>query len=204
MSQAEWTDVEFARAERAAASAEREAAAILLYRVELAREAAAADRDLAALSRHQAALERTAAYTDQLTGAWGKADGMLAIDREIDRSRRLGSDLVVGFVRVMGLGLVNETEGRLAGDYLLQNLMSGLQASLRSYDVLFRFGGDEFVFSMAGADIRVAATRFAKMQGAFGRARNDKVRGGFAELKDGDTSELLIERAAADLTAIRV
>jgi diguanylate cyclase (GGDEF)-like protein len=204
MSQAECTDLEVARAEREAAAADREASAVLLYRVEMAREAAAADRDLAALSRHHAALERTAAYTDQLTGSPGKADGMLALEHEIDRSRRLGTDLVVGFVRVMGLDHVNETEGRLAGDYLLQNLMTGLQASIRSYDVLFRIGGDEFVYSMAGADIRVAATRFAKMQGAFGRTRHDEVRGGFAELIDADTTQSLVERAAADLTAIHL
>jgi diguanylate cyclase (GGDEF)-like protein len=63
----------------------------------------------------------------------------------LERARRAEEGLVVAFVDVDGLKQVNDTEGHFAGDALLIPVANSLRAYLRSYDLVMRFGGDEFV-----------------------------------------------------------
>lgn len=155
-------------------------------------------------SLRQAARMRADARLDELTGALRRRAGYAALEAEIDRARREGTSLVLGFVDVDGLKLVNDTLGHLAGDELLTSVQAALRASLRSYDVVVRYGGDEFIYSLAGADIAAAASRFRTMRtlleyGAPGRS----VSAGFAELRADDDLESLIRRADNDLLARR-
>ncbi len=77
--------------------------------------------------------------------------------------------------------------------------MAQLTESLRSYDVVVRFGGDEFVYSLAGAEASAAIDRFDAVRAAVERSHGDSVSAGFAELRPDDTLESLIARADADL-----
>jgi diguanylate cyclase (GGDEF)-like protein len=197
--EAQMSEAQRARVDRAAAARDRDAAALLLYEAELARQAAAADRDRAALSLHQAGLERAASQTDWLTGALHRGPGLVALQLEIDRARRVGADLAIGFVDVDGLKHVNDTRGHAAGDHLLRAVVVGLRASVRSYDVIARYGGDEFVYSLAGADDDAAAERFETMRRSFVHVNGDSVSAGFAALRDGDTLDMLVARADANL-----
>jgi diguanylate cyclase (GGDEF)-like protein len=164
------------------------------------RDSAADDRDTAADDRDTAAGDRdTASDTDELTGALRRRRGFLALQHEMDRCQREGSNLVIAFLDVDAMKQVNDTRGHQAGDQLLREVAEGLRASLRSYDVLMRFGGDEFVYSVAGAELNEAATRFAKMRASLARIEGDSVSAGFAELRPGDTLDTLIGRADADL-----
>jgi anti-anti-sigma factor len=175
------------------------AAAQLLREAMIERRAAAADRQKAALLYRQAALDRAAAGVDDLTGALRRDRGFGALRLEIDRCRRTGDRLVVGFVDVDGLKRVNDTRGHQSGDQLLKAVVSELIGSLRSYDIVVRFGGDEFVYSLAGADIGAARSRFEAMQESLLASHGDSVSAGFAELGANDTLEALIARADADL-----
>ncbi len=115
------------------------------------------------------------------------------------RCRRSNTSLVIGFVDVDGLKAVNTPAGHQAGDQLLKDVATGLRAVLRSYDVVVRFGGDEFVFSLAGAGLAAAAARFEKMLASLARLNGDSVSAGFGELAPAETLETLIERADKDL-----
>lgn len=190
---------ERAREDRAAAARDRDAAAVLLYEAELARQAAAVDREMAALSLHRASLERAANQTDPLTCALHRAPGLVAMQHEVDRARRLGAGLVIGFIDVDGLKHVNDTRGHAAGDHLLRAVVVGLKASVRSYDVIARYGGDEFVYSLAGADVDAAAQRFEMMRASFMHVNGDSVSAGFAALREDDTLSTLVARADADM-----
>ena len=190
----------YIHAERVAGARDRDAAALLLHQAALLREAAAADRELAALARHEAALDRAAADSDELTGAQRRRSGLPALQREIDRCRRVGSALVLGFVDVDGLKAINDDHGHLAGDLVLRAVSAHLQASLRAYDVVVRFGGDEFVYSVAGAGRRIAEARFADVIASLADAApGHSATAGFAELRPEDTLETLIARADADM-----
>jgi diguanylate cyclase (GGDEF)-like protein len=74
----------------------------------------------------------------------------MAIQREIDRSRRTLEPLAVAFVDVVGLKRTNDSSGHAAGDELLQRVVRGLTEALRPYDVILRYGGDEFVCALPG------------------------------------------------------
>jgi GGDEF domain-containing protein len=175
------------------------------------RELAAADRHAAAEDREQAANERLRALadrehflaeleTDQLTGTRTRAAGLADLDRELDRCRRTGSDLVVAYVDVVGLKEVNDTLGNPAGDELLRDVANLFREHLRSYDLIVRVGGDEFlcaISSMSEADVR---GRFSAIGSALaGRPDARGIRTVFATLRDYETARDLIARADAEL-----
>jgi len=200
-------DAAAAAEDRAAAAADRDAAA-------RDRDAAARDRDAAARDRDAAARDRSAAQeirdallqqfaiaeTDQLTGARMRAAGLADIDGEIDRAHRARGQLVAIYVDVVGLKLVNDTHGHAAGDALLRRVVREIRDHLRSYDVIVRLGGDEFLCAMPGATIHDARQRFGTIQAALAADPDpSQIKSGFAELRYQDRTAELIARADAEL-----
>ena len=188
-----------ARHERVPVAGNLEVAALLLARAEMERAAAAKHLVLAARFRWEAALDRAAAGVDELTGVLRRGAGFAALQREIDRARRSDGRLVVGFVDVDGLKRWNDTRGHHAGDEVLRRVASALQATVRSYDVVVRVGGDEFVLSLAGSSLDSAAARLEQMRASLLAIDGHSVSAGFAELRPDDTLETLVARADADL-----
>jgi len=91
-----------------------------------------------------------AAHTDPLTGAHnrGSIEGLLAA--ELDRSRRNAQPLAVVMLDIDFFKKVNDTFGHLAGDEVLRETVRRLQAQLRAYDHLGRYGGEEFLLVLPG------------------------------------------------------
>jgi len=185
-----------AAASRARAAAQREAA-------RLDREQAARDREEAARDRALAAAELALEGFDHLTGALRRRVGLAAIQREVDRTRRTGENLVVGFVDVDGLKEVNDAAGHAAGDHLLREIVRAIRRDLRSYDLVARYGGDEFVCALTG-DMDAIRARFRQMAARFAQATDGaSVTIGLAEVQPHETLEELLARADADLIALR-
>ncbi|MDQ3867325.1 MAG: GGDEF domain-containing protein, partial [Actinomycetota bacterium] len=137
-----------------------------------------------------------------LTGALRRDRGLIDLRREIERARRTDGRLVVAFVDVDGLKTINDTRGHAAGDQLLRDLVSALRAGLRSYDLIVRYGGDEFVCALPGADLRSAQRRFQFAARELSeRDASASVTVGLAEFERGDTVEALVGRADAALYA---
>ena len=89
------------------------------------------------------------AATDDLTGALRRSAGLAALQREIDRSRRSGGKgIAVIFLDVDGLKLVNDTQGHAAGDRVLIEMVATIRKRVRSYDLVIRYGGDEFLCAL--------------------------------------------------------
>ena len=63
-----------------------------------------------------------------------------------------------------GLKAVNDTLGHSAGDALLKLAAAVMREHLRSYDVIIRVGGDEFVCVMSGATLEAAHQRLGEIQ----------------------------------------
>jgi diguanylate cyclase (GGDEF)-like protein len=91
----------------------------------------------------QFAAVSAAALTDPLTGILNRRGFLEAFDRELARARRYGRQFVLAYIDVRGLKRVNDTEGHLAGDGLLQATANLLRDSARADDVVGRIGGDE-------------------------------------------------------------
>jgi diguanylate cyclase (GGDEF)-like protein len=169
--------------------------------------AEAATRALANLNINLERLRQLeeAAIIDELTGVYRRGHGMMILTREVRRAFRSPDDrLVVGFIDVDGLKRVNDTIGHAQGDRLLKELTSALAKRLRSHDIVFRYGGDEFVCILPGANLAGAAPIFDAVVESFlegGPERSFSV--GLAELREGDTPETLVARADTALYEAR-
>ena len=129
----------------------------------------------------------------------------MVLTREVRRSFRSPDErLAVAFIDVDGLKRVNDTSGHAEGDRLLKELTGALTKRLRSHDIVFRYGGDEFVCILPGASGEGAAPIFAAVADAFAESAPDRAFSvGLAELREGDTPDGLVARADAALYEVR-
>ena len=79
------------------------------------------------------------------------------------RAQRTRQPFVVAFVDVDGLKTVNDSLGHDAGDQLLRRVVDTTRAQLRSYDLIVRFGGDEFVCGLSNLGLTEVARRFGRI-----------------------------------------
>jgi diguanylate cyclase (GGDEF)-like protein len=70
------------------------------------------------------------------------------LDSELERVRRTGGYFSFCFVDIDDFKTVNDTYGHLVGDRVLQRIAEHLKNSVRKYDVVARYGGDEFALLM--------------------------------------------------------
>jgi len=194
------------------AAGDRKRAAASRAQAALHREAAAHDRERAEADRRQSARDREAAAeefalegVDSLTGALLRRVGCATIQRELDRTLRTGERMLVAFIDVNGLKAVNDTRGHAAGDELLRAVASSIMRHLRSYDVIMRFGGDEFVCSLSAENESAVRARFAQIaEHLAGTVAGASFKVGFAERRQDDSLDELIDRAdKAMLDALR-
>jgi diguanylate cyclase (GGDEF)-like protein/putative nucleotidyltransferase with HDIG domain len=95
------------------------------------------------------ALEASAT-TDYLTGLNNTRALFERLNQELVRCRRQGSPLTVLVCDLDRFKEVNDRFGHNAGNLVLQAFAAGLMKISRDYDVLARFGGDEFVLVLPG------------------------------------------------------
>ena len=89
------------------------------------------------------ALERKT-ETDSKTGLFNHAYFMQHLDNELKRANRFDRPLSVIMADLDLLRNINNTYGHLAGDVVLIEIAKILKQSVREYDVVARFGGEEF------------------------------------------------------------
>lgn len=104
-----------------------------------ARVAAALNR------RRERASLREHVATDALTGVLTRTAFFEAAAARVSYARRHGTDLAVAFVDLDDFKQVNDTLGHRAGDIVLKRTGTVLLRSVRDYDIVGRYGGEEFV-----------------------------------------------------------
>ena len=167
------------------------------------RARAAADRANAARERDRLEAELRSAHLDELTGAYRREMGRMALSHEIDRARRSDGRFIVAFVDVDRLKTVNDREGHAAGDRVLQTVVREIRSRLRSFDPIIRYGGDEFVCGLGGTDLEEAKRRFNLIGEAIEADARVGISVGLAALAVGDTADQLTERADAAMLEIK-
>jgi diguanylate cyclase (GGDEF)-like protein len=161
---------------------------------------AAIDRQEALADRMAAARDRRAASLDGLTGVYNREAGLLEMARDLARASRTGQLLVVAFLDVDHLKDINDTLGHAAGDRALIAVADTLTTALRPYDLIVRYGGDEFLCTVEGMDMHAARDRFTRVNELLRtRTHGMSVTVGLVRLRNGETTESVIARADADL-----
>jgi diguanylate cyclase (GGDEF)-like protein len=89
--------------------------------------------------------EKSLARIDPLTNAINRRSFFDLAEQEIYRARRYGHSLTIAYIDLDNFKEVNDREGHSTGDRLLIAVVNTINSTIRSSDILARFGGDEFV-----------------------------------------------------------
>ena len=108
---------------------------------------------------------RFKATHDALTGVWNRGAIMDILDREISRSQREGASLGILIADLDHFKSVNDLFGHLAGDSVLCEVTKRMQADIRPYDAVGRYGGEEFLILLPGCSRSEAADKAEHLRG---------------------------------------
>lgn len=92
------------------------------------------------------------ASTDYLTGLLNRRAFLERLERELNRCQREASPMGIIIMDIDHFKKVNDNYGHQAGDLVLQELSTTLVTLCRVYDFIGRYGGEEFIVCLPGAD----------------------------------------------------
>ncbi|CAN7508113.1 GGDEF domain-containing protein [Pseudomonas sp. LjRoot71] len=150
---------------------------------------------------YRAALQT--ALRDPLTETGNRIAMEQTLKREVDIARRNLQPLSVLMVDIDHFKRINDTHGHIVGDQALKAVASALKDSLRNVDMVFRYGGEEFMVllsstsreaaSMVGERLRLAVLGIQYL--VENRAIELSVSLGCASLLPGESMDSLLRRA---------
>jgi two-component system cell cycle response regulator len=95
---------------------------------------------------------------DALTGLANREAAMDELAAALDAVGARGTELCLIMADVDHFKQINDTYGHLVGDKVLQCIAAKLQQLLREFDVVGRFGGEEFIIVLDDTPLAVART----------------------------------------------
>jgi diguanylate cyclase (GGDEF)-like protein len=88
------------------------------------------------------------ATTDPLTKIYNRRYMNEFLTKETERSKRARKKFAIVLADLDDFKKINDTYGHICGDFVLQAIVSGMINSIREYDILGRYGGEEFLIIM--------------------------------------------------------
>ncbi|MDR5659066.1 response regulator [Serpentinicella sp. ANB-PHB4] len=84
-------------------------------------------------------------FTDELTGAYNRKFFTKRFEEEKEKHKRQNKILSIAFLDLDYFKEINDTYGHVFGDEILQGFVETIKTKLRTYDEIYRYGGDEFL-----------------------------------------------------------
>ncbi len=96
------------------------------------------------------------AYRDPLTGLNNRTSMEKYLPREIDLAKRHKQSMALMVMDLDGFKQINDQHGHDIGDQVLRKVGQVISQVIRNTDLVYRYGGDEFVGGLAQTDIHGA------------------------------------------------
>jgi len=107
---------------------------------------------------------REQATKDFLTRIWNRSSILDILQRELNRGGRENRSVGVVLADLDHFKLVNDTFGHFAGDAVLREFARRMQSSIRAYDAIGRYGGEEFLIVLPGCDEQCTSRQAERMR----------------------------------------
>ncbi|WP_018460808.1 GGDEF domain-containing protein [Thermus oshimai] len=107
------------------------------------------------------------ALQDPLTGLWNRRGLELELPKLLALASRYAAPVSVAFLDIDRFKSVNDAYGHPVGDEVLRRLGAIVQASVRREDLAVRYGGEEFLLVLYGADLEAAREVVERIRARF-------------------------------------
>jgi diguanylate cyclase (GGDEF)-like protein/PAS domain S-box-containing protein len=145
------------------------------------------------------------AATDSLTGLLNRRAIEIELEIEASRAQRLRLPMSAIFGDLDYFKMINDSHGHSVGDEVLREVAKMLQAGVREYDRVCRYGGEEFLVMLPETKAEIAqeiAERLRKSIAVWKLIHQERLwpftmtmSFGVAELQPGESWERMVERA---------
>jgi len=99
---------------------------------------------------------KTLIMTDELTGIYNRRQCNIFLNREFTQSQRYQTDFSLMMLDLDHFKSVNDTSGHGFGDYVLKTFAARAMETFRDTDVIFRYGGEEFIVLLPNTSLEAA------------------------------------------------
>jgi diguanylate cyclase (GGDEF)-like protein len=153
------------------------------------------------IASYQRRLTKMAA-TDKLTGIYNRRAFDIIMDQTLKDIQRKEAPLSIILFDLDHFKGINDTYGHLAGDNVIQKTVETTADTIRSNDILCRWGGEEFLILLKGCGLGDAMKTAEKIRGAVAshptiyqeQQIHATISLGVTEYVSGDTRETLLKR----------
>lgn len=109
------------------------------------------------------------ANRDTLTGAHRRLDLLPELRESLELVKRDVQSCCIAFMDLDRFKSINDRCGHRIGDQVLANAVAHVMEHLRPFDRLYRYGGDEFLIAMPGADLAAGRSIVERIREGLGR-----------------------------------
>ena len=150
---------------------------------------------------------------DSLTGLLTRREMLRLAEREGAKAARMDRPMSAVMLDIDHFKNINDTRGHAAGDAVIRGLAQSILTELRGYDIVCRYGGEEFLAILPEADIEQAAAVAERLRRSAesltvtapggGEPIRLSVSAGVGQMREGEKIEGLIARADAAMYAAK-
>jgi diguanylate cyclase (GGDEF)-like protein len=147
---------------------------------------------------------RVQATCDSLTGLHNRFAILDSLTRELTRAKRESIPLSVVMADIDHFKQINDNYGHPIGDLVLRTVAQSLRATIRPYDSVGRYGGEEFLVVVPGCSVDCAASQADRLRAAVAQMAIETPAGPIHPTMSFGVAVSTIERQLHEVDLIRI